>query len=245
LELILTANPKAPIRFSGEVKFAGTTFATKGRRLSEVLSEAQPTDLADINAIQVRSGSELLIVDSAKEDPELKPGDKVLVPRQTSTKQVFVLGAVKKPGGIPFTEGLTAKKAVELAGGASVPGDLNQVRIDRYGNSLGVVDFSFGDAPLQVGDTVIVPFKANAPYVMVVGGAVRPGRVFFEEGLTLRKAIEAVGGAKLIKGKVRIVRTENGKTITQTLELSTILEGRAPDVLLKPNDRVELPEGFA
>ena len=242
LRLVRIANPKSPIRLTGELKRSGTFFPTKGRKLSVLLALAQPTDMADLATVEIRSGEEIMTVDTSKADPELKGGDKVFVPRLGRVRQVFVLGAVAKPGAIEFVAGLTAKRAVELAGGPSGPGDLSQVRVDRDGRPLGTLDFAFGDAPLQVGDTVTVPYRQDAPSVMVFGGAFRPGRVYFRDGLTLRQAIEAAGGARLSKGKITLLRIENGRRTTKTFELAAVRSGQLPDFILMPGDRIELPE---
>ncbi|MDP8222707.1 MAG: SLBB domain-containing protein [Candidatus Lernaella stagnicola] len=46
----------------------------------------------------------------------LQDGDVVYVPQ---IKKVYVLGEVKRPGGVPFTEGLTLLQAISLAGGTT------------------------------------------------------------------------------------------------------------------------------
>jgi protein involved in polysaccharide export with SLBB domain len=246
LEHALDSN--APVRFRGALEHAGATRAVPGLLLSEVLARAKPTDLADLDRVQVRTLGVARTVrvrldwDPALWDVALQPGDKVFVPRYASSVQVFVLGSVRRPGAYDFAANLTARRALELAGGATPGADLALARLTRDGQLLRKVHLEREDAPLKPGDALYVPLRPNLSFVVVTGGVARPGRIVHVLGLSLRQAIAEVGGLapNVKQGRIVIVRRTEGKATRQSFELSAALAG--PDVLLLPGDRVEVPE---
>lgn len=82
------------------------------------------------------------------------------------SKKVSVVGAVQKPGSLPWTEGMKLVDAISLAGGLTSLADGDRVRITRVvpGNktvtaTVSVEDITDGqlpDVPLQAGDTIKV-----------------------------------------------------------------------------------------
>ena len=89
-----------------------------------------------------------------------------LVVTQYNSKKVAVVGAVIKPGSLPWTEGMKLVDAISLAGGLTSIADGDHVRITRLvGPSRTVTatvsvdditDGKLGDVPLQAGDTIKV-----------------------------------------------------------------------------------------
>lgn len=82
--------------------------------------------------------------------------------------------------------------------------------------------------------------------VSVKGRVHNPRDVFFQESITLSKAIEEAGGVlrDARKDRVRIVRQRLDDNIGKEIlivDLQAILEGRIKDVLLKPGDMVIVP----
>ena len=82
------------------------------------------------------------------------------------SKKVSVVGAVQKPGSLPWTEGMKLVDAISLAGGLTSLAAGDRVRITRVvsGNktvsaTVSVEDITDGelpDVPLQAGDTIKV-----------------------------------------------------------------------------------------
>ncbi len=87
-----------------------------------------------------------------------------LVVKQYNSKKVSVIGAVQKPGSLPWTEGMKLVDAISLAGGFTSLADADHVRLTRLvpGNktvtaTISVDDITDGklpDVPLQAGDTI-------------------------------------------------------------------------------------------
>lgn len=60
----------------------------------------------------------------------------------------YILGEVKSPGGYPYKPGMTILNAVALAGGFTVYGDENDIRVKRGGN---------GEPKAMPADTIVQP----------------------------------------------------------------------------------------
>ncbi|HSW12629.1 MAG TPA: polysaccharide biosynthesis/export family protein, partial [Solimonas sp.] len=68
----------------------------------------------------------------------------------------YVNGEVKRPGGYPYVPGLTAQKAVTLAGGLTPLASQNKVYVIREMNAAGTREKITLDSAIFPGDTVIV-----------------------------------------------------------------------------------------
>jgi polysaccharide export outer membrane protein len=94
-------------------------------------------------------------------DPQL-----TLVVTQYNSKKISIVGAVSKPGNLPWTEGMKLVDAISLAGGLTSLGDGDHVRITRLVGPNKTVtatvsvdditDGKLGDVLLQAGDTIKV-----------------------------------------------------------------------------------------
>ncbi len=89
-----------------------------------------------------------------------------LVVKQYNSKKVSVIGAVQKPGSLPWTEGMKLIDAISLAGGLTAIANGDRVRLTRIVSgtqtataTVSVDDISEGrmaDLLLQAGDTIKV-----------------------------------------------------------------------------------------
>ena len=89
-----------------------------------------------------------------------------LIVKQYNSKKVSIIGAVNKPGSLPWSEGMKLVDAISLAGGLTSIADADHVRITRLIGSgrtvtafVSVDDITDGklvDVPLQAGDTIKV-----------------------------------------------------------------------------------------
>ncbi len=89
-----------------------------------------------------------------------------LVVKQYNSKRISVVGAVAKPGIMPWSEGMKLVDAILLAGGLNPIADGDHVRITRLvsgGKTVSatvsiddITDGKLGDVPLQAGDTIKV-----------------------------------------------------------------------------------------
>jgi protein involved in polysaccharide export with SLBB domain len=89
-----------------------------------------------------------------------------LVVKQYNSKKISVIGAVQKPGSLPWTEGIKLVDAISLAGGFTSIADADHVLLTRLVSgsktvtaAVSVDDITEGkqpDVPLQAGDTIKV-----------------------------------------------------------------------------------------
>jgi protein involved in polysaccharide export with SLBB domain len=89
-----------------------------------------------------------------------------LVVKQYNSKKVSVIGAVQKPGSLPWAEGMKLVDAISLSGGLTSIADGDRVVLTRVVGpnktvtatvSLDdITDGKLGDIPLQAGDTIKV-----------------------------------------------------------------------------------------
>jgi protein involved in polysaccharide export with SLBB domain len=89
-----------------------------------------------------------------------------VVVTQYNSKKINIVGAVVKPGSLPWSDGMKLVEAISLAGGLGSLADGDHVRITRnVGQNRTVTatvsidditDGRLGDVPLQAGDTIKV-----------------------------------------------------------------------------------------
>lgn len=241
-----------PIKYIGAVKQNGEVAWKDGIRLSDVIKLAEPTPAADLTKVRIepREGR-VLVVDFSRFDgrdlrynPELRPGDRVIFELRAAPQQVFVLGAVTKPGSFDHQPGMTLSRALELAGG--LLGDADGTKIRREATGKPTLTWNTRtdlDAVVSPGDRITVGFLPRSATVTVEGGVAKPGSVPVQPGLTLLRALELSGGlAPGVKpGKVKVVRREGERSVTRSIDLKRIMDGYEGDMELKAGDRVLVP----
>jgi polysaccharide export outer membrane protein len=189
--------------------------------------------------------------------------------KEFSSQPVAVIGAVEKPGQIILRRRMRLFDAITVAGGPSkLAGSTVEIAHTGHGSICdgqptqadpdpddvrgGFVAFTLkatlrGDERsnpwLQPGDYVRVPEAEN---VMVVGNVHEPKTVALQQAMTVSEAIARAGGpirdTKL--NQVRILRAVDGSMERQSIpvDLVAINKHKAPDILLMPNDIVDVPE---
>lgn len=116
--------------------------------------------------------------------------------------------------------------------------------IMRQGSPNVTVDLSDTNAmstPIKPGD--VIKLAPALPQFYFIGGAITdPGQKGFHSGLTLTQAILAAGGTTRFAGsEVKVSRTgADGRLVTTKYNLKKIEEGKIPDPVLQPGDRVEV-----
>jgi protein involved in polysaccharide export with SLBB domain len=84
------------------------------------------------------------------------------------------------------------------------------------------------------------------PQFYYIGGQIHmPGQKDFHAGITLTQAILASGGVSRFAGsKVKVSRQgADGRLVMTEYNLKQIENGKVPDPLLQPGDRVEIAKG--
>jgi|FaiFalFF_MnMetaG_3_1042247.scaffolds.fasta_scaffold00121_10 polysaccharide export outer membrane protein len=253
VELLERAKPSVSV--AGAVRKAGEFTLQEGWRLADALREAEPSEAADLSAIRLeRQDGTMLTLNflkfqregDQKENPELRPGDRIFVPLQPGGRNVIVVGAVQKPGVVPYEAGLTLIQAIGKAGGTLPEADTSRITLKRADTPTPQnIDLNTlqQDIPLQPGDQITVPYRAVRQFVLIRGGVRRPGLIAYAERMTLTQAIEAAGGplpeAKL--ERITIERPAGKKTQRIVVNLLQVAQGTRPDEPLQPGDTIDVP----
>lgn len=218
------------IRFSGAVEVAGEIPWSQGMTLKDLLLLAKPTETADIHAIKIVPGTgDAKLVDFTRFNPQLLPGDIVIVPLTEQPEEVYLLGAVQNPGSVPFVEGMNAWHAIVGAGGLTRQARLERAKIIKQSGEEWPLDLAPGAPmlPLHPGDRIILPTTDNPRFVHVIGAVQRPGAIDYAPNLTLERAISEAGG---------LLPNADPKRITKR----STLPG-ASDATIHPFDVIEVP----
>jgi polysaccharide export outer membrane protein len=168
-----------PLYLLGQFKTPGTFYMDRPLNLIQGIADGGGFDITAYlrgarlirnNKIMPVDIYDLLLNGNPKQNIWLKPGDTIFIPDNAS-QQVFVFGAVKKPGPVPMMQGgLNLAQAIGSAELRDTGFDFKHVRIIRSLSTtrgeLLVVDFDKilrGEAlpmPLMAGDIIYVP-KSN------------------------------------------------------------------------------------
>jgi polysaccharide biosynthesis/export protein len=91
-----------------------------------------------------------------RENVALQNGDTIVVPKG---QEVYILGQIKKPGAIDFTQNMTVFRALSLSGGVTEVGSSNGVRIIRIIDGKKTEIKAKPTDVLKPGDTIVVPTR--------------------------------------------------------------------------------------
>lgn len=184
--------------------------------------------------------------------------------REYNSQPVAVVGAVNKPGRfqlqrqvrllelLTFSGGPTerAGRTVQIAHAENAQHcENNAAGEENNATGLNVYELSDilagrNEANLFVrpGDVVSV---LEADQVFVVGNVFRPSGIPMKESLTVSRAVAMSGGVLPYtkKDRVRIIRQSNGNAAQQEMivDLNAIEKKQAEDIVLQPNDIIDVP----
>ncbi len=216
---------KASLPLVGEIQAAGKT-----------VQELQDY-LAAVYAKTIKSAAVTVIIKEIKSRPVYFVGG-------------FGKPGVIQPGVIQLTRDLTLIQAVALVGGLTPSADPEKGFVLRKEKVI-PVDFTklmqTGDLSqnlkLEPGDSVVAPL---ADLVYVQGEVKTPGAVKYMQDLTVLMAISQVGGftPRAAGGRVDILRGKGEKKERIRVDVDKVSRApeENPDVLLKPNDIVLVPQ---
>jgi len=172
--------------------------ATAGASLDNVTvyAEGRP-DQADKRTI---GEGRALFAGSAHDNPELSPGDMVVVGSRAI--KVSVVGRVARPGAYELLSGARIVDALAAAGGMASGADADSVVYSRSGSEPGSVTLDAeallrdpsldANALLADGDALFVPEAREQ--VAIMGEVARPGVYPAGRGTTLMDILAAAGG---------------------------------------------------
>lgn len=190
--------------------------------------------------------------------------------KEYRSKKAYILGEVKKPGLYEIKGEMTLLSLISLAGGVNVPkagnyaivlrGQADKVKdypIEKLVNKEKGIKIDLrklfsGDLSANIkimnSDLVYIPSKEGMPVslskIYVMGRVRRPGAYDYQEGLTALNACIMAGGFDPFAAPSRatITRVENGQKKIIKINLERIRDGKDPDVILKPGDRIYIPQ---
>ena len=176
-----------------------------------------------------------------------------IIIREYGTQGASVLGEVKKPGVYQVLGGRNLLDIIAEAGGTT-PFAGQQATVKRRASpetltaslSNDPAELLARDIELRPGDTVIVP-KAGIVYVL--GDVGRPGGYVMQNSgrISLLQAVAMAQGVNRTAAKkhTRLIRKTASGVQETTLDLKPVLEGRAADPALEPEDIVYIPPSTA
>ncbi len=174
----------------------------------------------------------------------------VLISIEESVVDVIgVMGEVNAPKAIPAFASMSLLDALSASGGLK-PDASHSISILRKGvNQPLLVDLSSNPAnalnqnvPLYPGDRVLVP---RTGVVYVVGAVMHSGGypISPDTPMTLTQAITLAGntGFQAAPTETRIIRTSGATRREIRVNLTKVLDGKAPDPILQSDDIVMVP----
>jgi len=101
---------------------------------------------------------------------------------------------------------------------------------------------------LKTGDKVYIPLATKLSQattkIYLEGEIKRPGMIDYQPGLTALSACIVAGGfgKYAAPNRARIIRIDGSKHKIIKINLEKIKDGELPDFILKPGDRIHIPE---
>ncbi len=176
------------------------------------------------------------------ENPELS-----VTVRSFASHSVTVLGQVEKPGNKSLRrEAVPLYVLLAEVIPSSAADKVMITRADRQTINLDLNDTSANDTLIYPGDVVKIisatAMASSGTQFYYINGVQNPGEKSFRSGMTLTQAIIACGGmARQSASKITISRqNEQGMLTSASHNLKDIKDGKAPDPVLHPGDRIEV-----
>lgn len=206
------------VLINGAVAGQGRRILRDGTRLSDILEEANPAPLADLEHVDIIRGKETITVDYKKfragqgsmenSNPELQNGDRIYVRLGEPTEgSVKIIGEVKdltRPQ-VAIGQAATVSQVLSMVGGVTDLGDRKNVFVVRNGQRLAVPyeEIAAGatdkDIKLQDRDEIHIPRLEKPRQYNVMGGVRSQGAFPLQGKVSILQAISNAGpleGAK-------------------------------------------------
>lgn len=242
-------NPRlVSVEIRGWVKNPGRYSAFTSQTVADIIDSAGGlTGRASRRGIKFIGGPRELTVDLDKaaflgeyeSNPNLYAGFSIIVPEK-SGNVVSVVGQVRIPKEIEFLEGDSLGSLIAMAGGITRDADYASAYV--LGDSLRDLQLR---GNIHGGDIIVVPERASEKQMVLIQGAVvRPGKIPFDDGMTLAALLSASGGInpEANRGRITIFRrAEIGLLTPFSSERYPISSSGSADMLLKAADSVVVP----
>lgn len=245
------------VHILGEVRLPGTfTLSAFSTVFNALYAAGGPNENGTMRAIKlVRNNQliakidvyDLLIKGTADLDKQLQDQDVILVDPFLSRAKI--LGEVKRPMTFEVAEEDTFEDLLKYSGGFTDEAFKDRVVISRItGNQRSVSDLyqsQFNMFPLKGGDEITVQRILNrySNRVQIKGAVYREGTFALTEGLTLSQLVknaEGIRGDAYTKQSSILRTKEDLSTEMIQVNLQSVLDGTASDILLKREDVVRI-----
>lgn len=213
---------------------------------------------------------EKIIEKPLREDYFVDPQVNIVI-KEYHSLHYYISGAVKTPGGYEMDSHISLLELIAKAGGA-IPERGNVAYILRGKNqepesSVDAEKIIANNEPLKVdlkclldkgdmrcnpqlksGDVVYIPLeKTQNPTeskVFVEGAVKKPGALNFQPGLTALNACIMAGGFDQFAApnRTRVIRKNGKSQKVIKINLNKVKDGKINDLILKPGDRIHIPE---
>ncbi len=195
---------------------------------------------------------------SLLEEKYLKNAQVTVFIKEYQSKMVSIIGEVGNPGSYELIGKQSLLQMLSTAGGLNATASDRIIIIRRYkSGKTGSLEINLDELmvkgnptmniPLQPGDVINVPGERYLD-IYVFGQVKNPGHLKVKKNgpITLLKIIAQAGGfaERARKSAVTITRRVNGKDIKTRVNVKKILKGKKPDLILKNNDIVYVPESI-
>ena len=192
------------------------------------------------------------------EEKYLKNAQVTVFIKEYQSKMVSIIGEVGNPGSYELIGKQSLLQMLSTAGGLKETASDRIIIIRRYKSGktssleinldeLMVKGNPTMNIPLQPGDIINVPGERHLD-IYIFGQVKNPGHLKVKKNgaITLLKIIAQAGGfvERARKSAVTITRRVDGKDIKTRVNVKKILKGKKPDLILKNNDIVYVPESI-
>ena len=215
----------------GEVQVAGLTLPEITRKVTNLLEKdylVSPQVVVKVNQYK----SQYVSVVGEVNNPGRKP-------LRGRTRLIDVL---VEAGG--FTSPAPRARSRSRASDGTFPGGERRLTVRLSGGTPTAQDQINLELPLRNGDIITASPKF---YVTVDGEVNKPGRYAVENDLTVTGAISLAGGRTRFGAddvKVRRKDPDTGEVEMIKVDLDGVRDGKKPDLVLQPNDVVNVPRRF-
>ncbi|MBB6052731.1 polysaccharide biosynthesis/export family protein [Armatimonas rosea] len=260
--VLIVARKAREVIVNGAVAGQGRRVLREGTRLSDVLEEANPAPLADLEHVEVLRGKATLKIDYKKyrngqdssqtTNPMLEDGDRVYVrlgqPTEGSVKIVGEVKDLTKPL-LPITEGNTVSYLLSMVGGITELGDRKNVFLLRKGQRIPVpyeeivAGASEKDIKLQDKDEIYVPRLEKPRQYTVYGGVRTPGPFPLQGKITVLQAVANAGPLEGAKRKdIQLARRLPDGSLPEKATKINLENGKQAALEIQDGDVLYIPD---
>ena len=245
----------------GEVIKPGTySISSLSPAMNAIYAAGGPSELGSFRAIQVIRNNriiatidlyDLLLTGVLRNNIRLQDNDNIRIPGYIS--HVELTGTTRRNNIFELMPDETLERLLYYGGGFAANAYKNRIKVTRLTNrEIKVIDvladqyrsFTMQDGDLAGVEQVLDRYENQ---VTIAGAVYRPGVFSLDQNKTLKELVTSAEGPKgdALMGRVNISRTREDLTMENiTIDLTKVLAGTDPDVVLQREDLVTVNSKF-